>query len=389
MIYPNLPVTAKVRDCTISALTLTRFRCYQAAQLVGNGESLALIGDNASGKTSVLEAVSFFSPGRGLHNVRLDEVEHNDGMRQGWALAAQAKGSSGSVEIGTGYGPIVGCSDRRRLTRINGAVSSNLSLDEYFSVIWLTPGMERSLLEAAGRRRMLDRSIAQVDSAHSKHLLRHQHALRERSRLLKAGKGEPLWLAGLENILATTGVAIAAARIERANLWSGVCQEPLESFPRAVLSASGPTESMLLATKSVAAVEDTLRQAWQSSRSQDREGASPRFGAHRGDLQLHYRSSHSAPSKPLRECSTGERKSLLVALTLARARILVEARGCAPMLLLDEIAAHLDPERRSNLFAYLLRLEGQTWLTGADREPLAPLVGKMRFVEIRDHSFHS
>lgn len=388
MVNPEPSVPANIRGCAISAMTLTRFRCYRAARLISNGESLVLVGDNAVGKTSVLEAVSFFSPGRGLHNARLEQVEHNDRTNQGWALTAQVEGSSGSIEIGTGYGAIVGGSDKRRLTRIDGTVSSNLILDEHFSVIWLTPGMERSLLEAAGRRRMLDRSIAQQDPAHSRHLLRHQHALRERSRLLRSGKNEPLWLAGLENILATTGMAIAAARIEHASLWSGVCQEPLESFPQAVLSARGPTE-LLLATNPVAAVEAMLCQAWQDSRSQDREGASPRFGAHRGDLQLRYQSSYSAPSKPLRECSTGERKSLLIALTLARVRILVKARGCAPMLLLDEIAAHLDPERRSRLFAYLLRLNGRTWLTGTDREQLAPLVGKMRFVEIKDHNFHS
>ncbi|MEI6557744.1 MAG: DNA replication/repair protein RecF [Rhodospirillaceae bacterium] len=368
----------------VARLTLTRFRNYRSARLEAGPEPVVLTGTNGAGKTNLLEALSFLSPGRGLRRARLEEVETASApgaVSEGWAVAVSL---ANGVEIGTGSVPGAGAGRERRQVRIDGqAARSQTALADQLSVLWLTPQMDRLFVEGGGgRRRFLDRLVFGFDAAHAGRLSRYEHAMRERGRLLREGRRDPGWLAALEDQMATGGVAVAAARREVAARLSAACAAGIGPFPKAELGVSGSLEDRL-ADLPALPVEDEVRVRLRDSRRADAETGGAALGPHRSDFQVRWRKG-DGPPLAAESCSTGEQKALLLAIVLANARLLAEAATGPPLLLLDEVAAHLDCGRRAALFEEILALGGQAWLTGTDAALFEALKGRARFISISD-----
>ena len=377
----TLPVP---RRLAVRRLTLTRFRNYAAFAIDVDGPAVVLTGPNGAGKTNLLEAVSFLAPGRGLRRARLSEIDRlapsggdpTSAAVGAWAVAARIEGKLGAVAIGTGRDPET--EGERRLVRIDGAPArSQTALGEHVTVSWLTPAMDRLFLEgAAGRRRFLDRLVFAFDPEHSTRVNGYDHAWRERNRLLRDGVRDPAWFAALEETLAATGVAVAAARSSLVARLNRVCAETAPPFPAASLELDG-TVDRWLAEAPALEVEERVRASLAAGR---RAGAPEAEGPHRSDLAVR----HLPKDMPAERCSTGEQKALLVGVVLAHARLQAIEEGAAPILLLDEVAAHLDDSRRAALFEAVLALGGQSWLTGTDRAVFAPIADRTQIMEVAD-----
>lgn len=361
-----------------SSLKLLNFRCYDAAKLPEiSGGFVVLYGPNGAGKTNVLEALSLFSPGRGLRGVKPLEMQNNSAPNA-WGVAAELSTTYGPVALGTGIDPKA----EKRVIRINGEnAKSQAMLLEHLSLVWLTPQMDRLFIDSAShRRKFLDRLIYAFDPAHSGRVTRYENAMRQRSKLLKDGNNEDVWLTGLEAQMAETGVAIAAARLHFVEDLSAACQvQDSPSFPRSLLSVSGTVEELLGAAPAVE-VEAMFAYQLKQSRAQDAVSGGAATGPHKSDLLVTYAAKNMAAE----HCSTGEQKALLIGIILAHSRLIKEARGAAPILLLDEVAAHLDEDRRAALYDVLESFGAQVWLTGTDRNLFAALEGRGQFFEIRD-----
>ncbi|HEY0315180.1 MAG TPA: DNA replication/repair protein RecF [Sphingomonas sp.] len=329
----------------VTRLILTDFRSYAAATIEAAPGFVVLTGENGAGKTNVLEALSLLSPGRGLRGATLSEMARGEGPG-GFAVAAQL---DGDVGIGTGATP---AAPERRQVRINGAGASATSLSEWLSVLWLTPAMDRLFSEgASGRRRFLDRLVLALEPGHGHHAARYEAAMRARNKLLAEPEGaDPGWLSALEAGMAEHGQAIAAAR-ERAvaALAERLASQPEGPFARAGLALEGWRGIDLAAE---------LR----ASRGRDAAAGRTLVGPHRTDLAV----THLGKGQPADRCSTGEQKALLLGIVLAHADLVAEQAGRAPLLLLDEVAAHLDPIRRAALFERLAATGGQVWMTGTE-----------------------
>ncbi|MSO77639.1 MAG: DNA replication/repair protein RecF [Alphaproteobacteria bacterium] len=374
-----MPVAARGGQATLSVarLTMTDFRCYQAARLVLDGRPVVLSGPNGAGKTSVLEAVSFLVPGRGLRRARLTEVGRRvagEGERA-WAVAATLVTPTGPVEIGTGG------DEERRLVRIDGVPARGQSaLSRHVSAVWLTPAMDRLFLEGAGeRRRFLDRLVFGFEPAHAGRVTAYENAMRQRQRLLREGPRDPAWLAALEDQMTTRSVAIAAARLDLARRLNLASADGIGPFPRARVEVQGDVEAWLDGMPALA-VEDRLRACLAERRGADETAGGAGIGTHRSDLAVFERGR----DLPAARGSTGEQKALLVALVLATARLRTEAGGTPPLLLLDEVAAHLDQRRRRALFEEILALGAQAWLTGTDLALFEPLAEAAQFIRVND-----
>jgi len=361
---------------SVTRLRLTDFRCYATASFDGDARPVVLTGPNGAGKTNMLEAISYLAPGRGLRQARLADIDRLD-SRNVWAVAATVSGPCGNVEIGTGRDP----ASPRRAVRVNGAPASGQgALAEYVSVVWLTPQMDRLFLDgAAARRRFLDRLVYGFDAEHAVRVSAYEHAMRERARLLKLGRRDDLWLSALEETMAERGVAIAAARREMAGRLGRACAESPGPFPRASIAATGQVEDWLAASPALA-VEDRLRRNLEESRGEDAQTGRTATGPHRSDFVV----GHLGKDMPAEFCSTGEQKSLLIAVVLADARLQAAESGTAPLLLLDEVAAHLDADKRQALFAEVRALGIQAWLTGTDPHLFAELGDDAQFFTVAD-----
>lgn len=378
------PARVAASGLAVRRLTLSNFRNYGGLRLETEAGPVVLTGANGAGKTNLLEAISYLSPGRGLRRARLDEVTTH-GADSGWAVAAQVHDPrSGSLtEIGTGTagGGAGDAAGERRVVRIDGAPARGpASLAEVFSVSWLTPQMDRLFQEnTGGRRRFLDRLVYGFDTAHARRVSAYERALRERSRLLRSGEGTADWLAALEETMAEYGVAVAAARREGvARLVQGLIKAPgAGAFPRAALGIDGLLETQLDDLPAVE-VEAMFRERLAASRPRDAETGGAAIGPHRSDLTVR----HLENGLPAQQCSTGEQKALLIAIVLADARVKGVRAGAPPVLLLDEVVAHLDEERRGALFEEILGLGAQAWLTGTDRSLFAALEGAAQFYEV-------
>ncbi len=368
---------------SVARLTLSDFRCYAFQRLECGPEPVVLSGPNGSGKTNLLEALSFLVPGRGLRQAALAEPARLGG-RGGWAVAARLRTPTGGVDLGTGLERLPDGRERR-LVRIDGAPArGQAALAEVVSAVWLTPQMDRLFQDGpGGRRRFLDRLVFGFDPAHAGRLSAYEHALRERGRLLREqAEGRPaddVWLTGLEDTLAARGVSIAAARRDMVERLNDACALASGPFPRADLAAVGDLESWLAEGPALDA-EERLREALRASRRDDAERGATRIGPHRSDLRVR----HSGKNLDAAQCSTGEQKALLVAVVMADARMRALERGASPLLLLDEIGAHLDESRRRALFEELLALGAQAWMTGTDPLLFAPLAGRARFFHVED-----
>lgn len=362
----------------VRRLTLSAFRNYAGLQLDLDRSPVVLSGPNGAGKTNILEALSFLAPGRGLRRARLSDVDMLPARPgTGWAVAARIDAPSGVVTLGTGRDPVAG--SERRLVRLDGRPArSQTVLTEHLSVSWLVPQMDRLFLDSAGeRRRFLDRLVHGFDPHHAARVNRYRHAARERSRLLRHGGGDGTWFAALEDRMATTGVAVVAARRELVQRLRPLAARGTGPFPGAGLAMKCEVQDWLEQEPALAA-EDRLREALRLHRSN--RGAEPGSapGPHRSDLAVR----HGTRDMPAEHCSTGEQKALLIAIVLSHARLHLMTRGAAPLLLLDDVAAHLDRMRRSALFAILSELGGQVWLTGTDEALFAELRGRARFLTV-------
>jgi len=301
-----------------------------------------------------------------------------------WAVAASVSQDGDVFEIGTGLVMAANGGERRQM-RLNGAPAGGAAtLAEIVQMTWLTPAMDRLFIESAGgRRRFLDRLVLGFDSTHARTTARYEQVMRERSRLLANGPRDPAWLAGLEKEMAEAGVAMANARADVVRLLNDVLAARGEAgaFPAAQLALIGDAD-VLIREQGEAAM-DSMREKLERARIRDAEAGRATFGPHRSDLAVR----HTAKCAPARECSTGEQKALLVSIVLAHARALSDRReGRAPLLLLDEIAAHLDAIRREALFEEILDLRAQAWMTGTDIDMFSPLRGRADIFDVADSS---
>ena len=346
---------------SVVRLVLTDFRNYPHLHLAVDARPVVLTGANGAGKTNLVEAVSFLTPGRGLRRARLPDVTRQGaGEDTGWAVAATLSTPTGPVEVGTGLVP----GAERRVVRIDGASARGpAALAAVTAVVWLTPAMDRLFVDSASaRRRFLDRLVFAFDPAHAGRVAAYEQAMRERGRLLREGRYDPAWLAALENVMADHGVAVAVARRETIAQLAQACAEENGPFPQARPSLTGTVETWL-ETLPAAETEQRLRETLAAGHRLDAQTGSAVEGPHRSDLMVW----HVPRDRPASQCSTGEQKALLIALVLAQARIQAVVRDCASLLLLDEVAAHLDAVRRRALFDAVCAVGSQAWLTGTDQ----------------------
>jgi DNA replication and repair protein RecF len=374
----------------LTRLSLTDFRSYASALIAPDAGFVLLSGDNGAGKTNILEAVSLLAPGRGLRGAPLSEIARAQGQG-GFSVAAQlapfplAEGIEGGAiertsddpgqgppaahtseregEISLGTGTLAAAPERRQL-RINGAAASVNALSEWLSIVWLTPAMDRLFAGTAGdRRRFLDRLVLALEPGHAHHAARYEAAMRARNKLLaEPDSADAAWLAALEAGMAEHGVAVAEARIRTVTaLEERLDASPPDEFARARIALDGWSGRDLVAE---------LR----ANRGRDAAAARATAGPHRQDLAV----THRAKAQPAARCSTGEQKALLLGLVLAHAELVASRRGAPPLLLLDEVAAHLDSRRRAALFA---RLEGrgQVWMTATEPALFDGIASASRF----------
>jgi DNA replication and repair protein RecF len=366
----------------VTRLVLTDFRNYRTARLDLDPGPVVVTGPNGAGKTNLLEAVSFLSPGRGLRQARLGDIDRRDGATEppaaGWAVAATVETRRGVVRIGTGREAAGG---ERRVIRIDGEPArGQAALCERLGVLWLTPQMDRLFVEGpAARRRFLDRLVLGLDPAHATRVAGYEQALRERSRLLRDGPSDPVWLAALEEVMAQQGVAVAAGRRDAIEQLDRVCAEADGPFPRARLHLVGTIEDWL-GTMPALDAEERFKAALMQNRPGDALAGGAALGPHRSDLGV----VHGEKGIAAESASTGEQKALLIAILLAHAALQRASRGEPPLLLLDEVAAHLDAERRAALFEAICGLESQAWITGTDAALFAPLRQSARFLSVAD-----
>lgn len=355
-------------------LALADFRSYAHLDLDLSARLVAFLGDNGAGKTNLLEAVSLFAPGRGLRRAELGESARIGGGG-GWAAALDLDRDDGlaPIRLGTGMEAPAGDDPAPRQFRIDRAPAGGArAFADHLRVVWLTPAQDGLFLSSAGeRRRFLDRLTLAVDPDHGTRANALERALRQRNKLLEDGARETRWLDAAERELAELGVAVAAARREtvaRLDALIARARDDAAVFPSATVAIEGEVEGWL-ASASALDVEDRLRETYRTTRARDAAAGRTLTGPHRSDLLVR----HAAKDVPAAICSTGEQKALLVGLTLAHARLVAEASGAAPLVLLDEIAAHFDPRRRAALFRALADLGGQVWVTGADPGAFADL----------------
>jgi DNA replication and repair protein RecF len=360
----------------ITRLTLTDFRSYETADLVAHGASVYLHGPNGAGKTNLLEAISLLSPGRGLRGSSLAEVGRRmPGEAQGraWAVSALVEGDGGEVRIGTGA-EAPGAA--RRQVRIEGETVPPGRLAEYLRPIWLTPAQDRLFLDgAAERRRFFDRLVFAAEPEHAAHAAAYERALRERLRLLTADEAaDPAWLSALEARMAESGVLVAEARARTLKaLQAEIDGRGGRPFPQASLGLTGEWERAAGEGADFADLEARLAHALAAARARDAAAGRSLTGPHRGDLAV----LHREKDRPAAECSTGEQKALILNLVLAQAARLSRANSTPnPILLLDEVAAHLDPLRRAALFDEIEALSLQAFLTGTDEALFETLQGR-------------
>ncbi|MFE0757616.1 DNA replication/repair protein RecF [Inquilinus sp. NPDC058860] len=363
----------------VTRLTLTEFRCYGQLRIELDPRPVVLTGPNGAGKTNLLEAVSFLSPGRGLRRAPLPEVTRRQATGgAGWAVAARLLTPTGEIALGTRLEPGEG----RRAVQIDGRpAQSQAAFGARAPMVWLTPQMDRLFGDAASqRRRFLDRLVFGFHPDHAGQLGAYERAMRERNRLLKEPRADPAWLAALEDTMATSGTAVAAARRELVARLRGAESLMIEGpFPRAELAVEGRIEAWLEDRPAVDA-EEAFRNLLCDNRRIDAAAGAATEGPHRSDLSVHHRTK----AMPAAQCSTGEQKALLIGIVLANARLLAGERGAPPLLLLDEVAAHLDEARRAALYEEILALGAQAWMTGTDPALFAPLGDRAHHLGVDD-----
>ncbi len=365
----------------IKTLRLDQFRNHRSLELKLDQRHVVLFGENGAGKTNLLEAVSFLSPGRGMRRAPYEDVAFSQGDGS-WAVNADLDGSDGCITIGTGIirGPS-GIESHRRIRINNQQVKAADELLDHCRVVWLTPSMDGLFTgPAADRRRFIDRMVLAIDPGHAKRVSNYEKAMRSRNRLLEDFSADRVWLDGIEAQLAGFGAAIAIARVELVELLSNMIKRRIQErtpFPDATITLDGVLESEV-GYGSALDLEDRYCAMLRDGRALDRTAGRTLIGPHRTDLVVH----HRPKNMPAKLCSTGEQKALLVGIVLAHAILVGEMSDLPPILLLDEVAAHLDLKRRTALFDLLESFGCQAWLTGTDIEMFAGLGGRAQMFKI-------
>jgi DNA replication and repair protein RecF len=356
----------------IHRLTLTHFRNYRAASLQTRGDVVVLAGPNGAGKTNCIEAISFLSPGRGLRRAMLEDVADNQGDGS-WAVSAEVEGALGLATLGTGIdAPLAEASSSSRRCRIDREpVASATAFGDHLRMVWLAPAMDGLFSgPASERRRFFDRLVLAIDSEHSARVSALDRSLRSRNRLLEVRNYDDHWCDAIERETAELAVAVAAMRGQTASRLAAMLRArgQASAFPSAEIALDGWMENALM-TEPATAVEDRYREILRAGRARDAIAGRTLDGPHLTDLQVIY----APKNMPARDASTGEQKALLIGLVLAHAGLVAEMTGITPLLLLDEVVAHLDPRRRAALFDELSKLGAQVWMTGADPAAFADI----------------
>ncbi len=369
----------------VTRLNLTNFRSYETLSLKCSAAPMVITGANGSGKTNILEALSFLSPGRGFRQAKLTEVlrRSESGLASQWAVNCHVDTPYGSLELGTGLSIMPGESEKRQVRVQKEDMKSQMVLGDHVSVQWLTPQMDRVFSDGiTARRKFLDRLVYSIDPTHASRVMRYEHVMRERLKLLKQGGiHQDAWLSSLEAKMAESGVSIAAARLQTLTSLMQAKDQALGVFPKAILSLDGQCEQDLQSQSALVA-EDHLREALKTHRARDAESGRTNVGPHRSELIVFYKEKNQLAEF----CSTGEQKALLISIIMAAARLQALKGDQVPLLLLDEVVAHLDENRRQCLFEEILSLGIQAWMTGTDAADFQGLGGYAQHFSFRGHN---
>jgi DNA replication and repair protein RecF len=369
----------------IRRLTLTNFRSYHAAQVaLDRAGPVVLTGANGAGKTNLIEAISLLAPGRGLRRATMEELAFTEGDGA-WAVSAEIEGMLGLATLGTGIEPPANeeAATARRCRIDRESVGSATAFADHLRVVWLTPAMDPLFNgPASERRRFLDRLVLAVDAQHSSRVAALERSLRSRNRLLEDSPGDSHWLDAVEHETAEVAVAVAAGRAETvtrlsAALAAARAQAP--EFPQAEIELQGWMEK-LLPDHTAIEIEDRYRTLLKDNRARDAAAGRTLDGPHLSDLAVR----HASKNIPAADASTGEQKALLIRLVLAHAGLIKQMTGFAPLLLLDEVVAHLDPARRAALYDALSSLGAQVWMTGADPAAFGDIIGRAQVFVVRN-----
>jgi len=369
----------------IRRLTLTNFRSYHAAQVaLDRAGPVVLTGANGAGKTNLIEAISLLAPGRGLRRATMEELAFTEGDGA-WAVSAEIEGMLGLATLGTGIEPPANeeATTTRRCRIDRESVGSATAFADHLRVVWLTPAMDPLFNgPASERRRFLDRLVLAVDAQHSSRVAALERSLRSRNRLLEDSPGDSHWLDAVEHETAEVAVAVAAGRAETvtrlsAALAAARAQAP--EFPQAEIELQGWMEK-LLPDHTAIEIEDRYRTLLKDNRARDAAAGRTLDGPHLSDLAVR----HASKNIPAADASTGEQKALLIRLVLAHAGLIKQMTGFAPLLLLDEVVAHLDPARRAALYDALSSLGAQVWMTGADPAAFGDIIGRAQVFVVRN-----
>ena len=378
------------KKVAVSSITVTNFRSYRHAKLEADVSSplKVLTGPNGTGKTNLLEAISFLSPGRGMRRANLGEITQRN-VNSPWAISASISTENDNIKIGTGLDPTTfGQTDTncKRIVKQDGEyLKTSNQLGDLWSILWLTPQMDRIFIEGpSSRRRFLDRLVLGLYPDHSRETSAYERTMRERNKLIHEQKGnaDSAWLSALEARMAEHGVAVAMRRLDFTEQLAGqLMAQTTGPFPAATLAIDGWVEGLLADGHSAVEAESVFKERLKASRLQEIAlGRGAGIGVHKTDLIV----THQTKNMPAELCSTGEQKALLIALIIANAKLQATQRGQAPIMLLDEIAAHLDNDRRLGLFEILTSLGSQCWLTGTDRSIFDGIENQTEFYSIQD-----
>lgn len=364
----------------VSSAKLANYRNYSGLRLEFDASPVVLTGSNGSGKTNILEAISLLSPGKGFRKIKLNDADMIEGGRAllPWSISAVVNKGHEEFQIGTGRELVT---DSKRIVKIDGDIVKNQSeLTSIFSVMWLTPQMDGLFISSSSdRRKFLDRLVYNFDPEHASRIYSYEYTMRERAKIIQQSSYDPSWVSVLENKMAERAVSIAAARIDTVEHIQAVINECKTAFPKADIDVQGGVERIMRENSALQA-EEMLRKLLFESRGLDAKMGRTNVGVHRSD----FIAFHNAKEMPAASCSTGEQKALLLSIILAEARAKALWKGSVPVLLLDEVVAHLDENRRASLFEEIFSMQAQVWMTGTDEELFKEISGKAQFFDVKD-----
>jgi len=376
---PDVSLDNKI--LSISSLSLHHFRNYISARIEVTSAPVVLTGRNGAGKTNILEALSLLVPGRGLRRAKISELDNRLHAGASWVLAAGISGMQGESKIGTGRDVEAGDADKRIIKIDEKVARSQAELARHLAMLWLTPQMEQLFHEGASSgRKFLDRLVYSFDGSHASRVNEYEFAMRERNKLLANGPSDPHWLDALEQTMAETGSAIAVARLVACEHINVAIQNSPLSFPIAHIEIHGFIEDKLNEGEAAVAVEEMVKKTLHAGRGQDAMAGRTLTGTHRSEMKV-----FNIEKQMLAEnCSTGEQKALLLSIVLAQARSGAKWQGVVPVLLLDEVVAHLDATKRLELFEEIDQIKAQVWMTGTDSTLFEGLQGKAQYFQVEN-----